>query len=110
MTKNPGVNRVIDQVAAELDRAYAKFPVPQKSNHEGYAVVLEELDEAWDEIKRDHSGLARKEMIQVAAMAIRFIADLDLREGCRGPTEFARRTGGEFPHPQHPDPIIGKPV
>ena len=91
MTKNHGVNRVIDQVAAELDRAYAKFPVPQTSNHEGYAVVLEDLDEAWDEIKRDNSVYARKEMIQVAAMAIRFIADLDLREGCSRPAEQARR-------------------
>ena len=54
------VNQVIVQVAAELDRAYAKFPVPQQSNHEGYAVVLEELDEAWDEIKRDNSVYARK--------------------------------------------------
>ena len=84
MTKNPGVNRVIPQVEAELDRAYAKFPTPEKSNHEGYAVVLEELDEAWDEIKRNDSVKARKEMIQVAAMAIRFIADLDLREGLNG--------------------------
>ena len=92
MTKNPGVNRVIDQVAAELDRAYAKFPVPQASNHEGYAVLLEEVDEAWDEIKRDDSAKARKEMIQVAAMAIRFIVDLDRREGCAGPTEQARRS------------------
>jgi hypothetical protein len=80
MTKFPIVNRVIDQVAAELERAYAKFPVPLKSNHEGYAVVLEELDEAWDEIKCNCDKDARKEMIQVAAMAIRFIADMDRRE------------------------------
>ncbi len=77
---NQVIVQVIVQVAAELDRAYAKFPVPQSSNHEGYAVVLEELDEAWEEIKWNNSMHARKEMIQVAAMAIRFIADLDLRE------------------------------
>jgi len=48
-----------------------------KSNHEGYAVILEELDELWDEIKKQHPNneLIRKEAIQVAAMAVRFILD-----------------------------------
>jgi hypothetical protein len=45
------------------------------STHEGYGVIKEELDEAWDEIKRDNVSLATKEMNQVAAMAIRFSAE-----------------------------------
>ena len=47
------------------------------SQHEGYAVIKEELDELWDAIKTHAPGheLA-KEAIQISAMAERFIADL----------------------------------
>ena len=63
----------------ELCRArdkHTKF----NSEHEGYAVILEELDELWDEIKkkkeeRDKTKLM-KEVVQVAAMAMRFASDL----------------------------------
>lgn len=64
-------------VLEELGRATAKFP-PFNSAHEGYAVLLEEVDELWDEVKRqkkDHPSI-RAEAIQVAAMAIRFIRDV----------------------------------
>jgi hypothetical protein len=50
------------------------------SAHEGYAVIRQELDEAWDEIKRNNLEAARREMIQVAAMAIRFLVDLTPKE------------------------------
>ena len=46
------------------------------SAHEGYAILEEEVDEAWDEVKADNIDLAKKEMNQVAAMAIRFVAEL----------------------------------
>ena len=50
------------------------------SPHEGYAVILEELDELWDEIKkkataRDNEKL-QKEAVQVGAMALRFLVDV----------------------------------
>lgn len=45
------------------------------SLHEGYAVLLEEVDEMWDEVKRDNKELAVAEAVQVAAMAIRFVAE-----------------------------------
>lgn len=68
-----------DAVIAELEFAREHFP-PMHSEHEGYAIILEELDELWDEIKkspkkRDKEAL-RKEAIQVAAMAIKFVDDL----------------------------------
>lgn len=52
------------------------------SAHEGYAVILEELDELWEQVKKqrdfhDRTGM-RKEAIQVAAMAIRYVFDLGL--------------------------------
>jgi hypothetical protein len=69
--------RTFKDVEHELDKARAKFP-NFNSAHEGYAVILEELDELWDEIKFKipEKGLMRKEAIQVAAMAIRFITDV----------------------------------
>ena len=46
--------------------------------HEGYAVILEELDELWDEVKanRGTGGQAAREALQVAAMALRYILDV----------------------------------
>lgn len=70
---------VMCEVDAELRRAREKFPGNQNSAHEGYAVILEELDELWDEVKGNdlkRNERMRAEAIQVAAMAIRFIEDL----------------------------------
>ena len=52
---------------------------PFASPHEGYAVIKEELDELWDEIKkkaieRDTEKM-RREALQVAAMGLRFAID-----------------------------------
>lgn len=68
-----------DAVMAEYNTALQNFP-PMRSEHEGYAILLEEVEELWDEIKksprkRDPVAL-RKEAIQVAAMALRFVEDL----------------------------------
>ena len=62
-------------VSGELVRATRKFG-PFASAHEGYAVILEELDELWQEIKHGTPDRQREEAIQVAAMAIRFLIDV----------------------------------
>ena len=71
--------RIADEVMCELARARAKFP-PFHSGHEGYAVLAEEIDELWAEVKGqygpDRLTAMRKEAIQVAAMAIRFVQDV----------------------------------
>ena len=69
-------------VLRELERARAKFPA-FNSAHEGYAVILEELDEMWDEIKRNDTERARDECVQVAAMALRFLCDVALATKAR---------------------------
>lgn len=68
---------VVNECSAELSRAMRKHG-PMRGAHEGYAVILEELDELWDEIKRQKIDpeAMRKEAIQVAAMAMRFVADV----------------------------------
>jgi len=45
--------------------------------HEGYAVLKEELDELWDEIKgKQRKRVLIEEASQVGAMALRFLIDL----------------------------------
>jgi NTP pyrophosphatase (non-canonical NTP hydrolase) len=66
----------VDEVTLELDRARAKFPAFH-SAHEGFAVLMEEVDELWDEVRANGSReRMRAEAIQVAAMALRFISDV----------------------------------
>lgn len=74
---------IVAEVCNEIARAEAKFG-PFNSSHEGYAVLLEEVDELWDVVKLNpkkidgdgtkiRNQMMRDEAIQVAAMAIRFI-------------------------------------
>lgn len=72
------LNDAAHSAQSECWDALEKFPA-FNSAHEGYAVILEELDELWMEIKahqRNRSNEAmRREAIQVAAMALRFIME-----------------------------------
>ena len=71
------VDQILAQVRAEVLRAVKKHR-PIAGPHEGYAVILEELDELWDEVKPDRgkSDSARTEALQVAAMGVRYILDV----------------------------------
>lgn len=76
----------LTDIELEARHAAAKFP-PFNSAHEGFAVLLEEVDELWDHVKvkqgkRDVAAM-RKEAIQVAAMALRFAVDLEGERGQR---------------------------
>lgn len=72
------LDSVLAEVRVEVERAVAKHG-PMKSPHEAHSVIQEELEELWDEIKadsgRDHS--ARIEAVQLAAMAVRYLLDID---------------------------------
>jgi len=67
------------EVQEELARAQ-ELHEPFNSAHEGYAVILEELDELWEEVKKKREARLttkmRREAVQVATMAIRFIKDV----------------------------------
>lgn len=71
------IDAVLALVRIELQRAIAKHGV-FNSPHEAYAVILEELDELWDEVKRNNGRkeFALAEAIQVAAMGVRYVADM----------------------------------
>ncbi|MBB4287977.1 hypothetical protein [Roseospira goensis] len=69
--------RALEDVAAEAERAATKHR-PMAGAHEGWAVIKEELDELWEHVRADtgRSAAARREAVQIAAMAIRYITDV----------------------------------
>lgn len=79
---SPAVGRVLDEVWDEVERAMSKH-ASMHSPHEGISVIREEFEELWDEIKPNAGGrdnAARKEAVQLAAMAVRYIVDLDPKD------------------------------
>lgn len=67
-------------VSNEVLRAKKMFPNNFVNQHEAYAVILEEIDELWDEIKKNQKNYdldaQRKEATQAAAMLFRFLIEL----------------------------------
>lgn len=49
---------------------------PYNSGHEGYAVILEELDELFEDVRGNRPDGAAFEACQVAATALRFMTDV----------------------------------
>ncbi len=71
--------KAIDAVRTEALEAFALYP-PFNSAHEGFAVLAEEVDELWDEVKlrQDARDITRQRRaaVRVGAMALRFIVDV----------------------------------
>jgi NTP pyrophosphatase (non-canonical NTP hydrolase) len=66
--------QALADVAAELDRATAKYG-PFHSAHEGYGVIMEEVNEFEDAIRGKDFANLREEATQCAAMFVRFLID-----------------------------------
>jgi hypothetical protein len=70
-----------DLVREELAKARRQHP-PQNSAHEAYAVILEEVDEFWEEVRAKREARSPekmlKELVQIGAMAQRAAEDLKL--------------------------------
>ncbi len=68
-------------VAAELGRAKALYPRPFVNAHEAHSVIQEEYDEHQKEVyincKDRNAARYRNELIQLAAMAIRALIEVD---------------------------------
>lgn len=74
---NPRILQVLEDEYSRAIRLFGKF----HSAHEGKAVIEEELDELWDEIKgKQRMEELIKEASHVATMAIRFMQDICLKE------------------------------
>lgn len=70
----------VANVILELRAAELTFP-PMASYHEGFAILWEEVDELWEQIRtRDSTpgrdARIRGEATQVCAMALRLLQDL----------------------------------
>lgn len=71
------VKSAVELVITELNAARREH-APMASAHEGYALILEELDELWEEVKmrKPVPERLRDEAVQIAAMSIRFLVDV----------------------------------
>jgi hypothetical protein len=71
----------VERVQKELLEANSRHK-PINSAHEGYAVILEELDEFWEEVRKKMDLRDKKkllaELVQIAAMAQRTAEDLGM--------------------------------
>lgn len=74
------IDSVLAQVREEVLAAALKHK-PMNSAHEGYAVLLEEVDELWEHVKEDtgYTSEAFDEARQIAAMGVRYIVDLSVK-------------------------------
>lgn len=74
------VYNIASTIGDEFVRAVEEHGFPTfHSYHEGYAVLKEELDELWEEVKKypkQNKFKLKEEAIQIGAMALRFIYDL----------------------------------
>jgi len=79
MSSSNAVSDAVSEVVTEVEHAKSNWP-PFNSAHEGFAVLGEEVDELWEHIRTKQKNRdlleMRKEAIQVAAMAIRFAAEV----------------------------------
>ena len=80
------LEKCINDTKIMVGKALAAWP-KFNSAHEGYAVLLEEVDELCDEVKKNQKNreieLMYKEASQVAAMAIRFMYEVCNEETIR---------------------------
>lgn len=79
MISTAKLETILSEIALEFTHATQKFGAFH-NDHEGYAVLLEEIDELWENVKLNQKTpyrikMIREEAIQVAAMAIRIIYD-----------------------------------
>ena len=80
--KQDNILGILGEIRSEVTRATNMY-LPMNSSHEAYAVIKEEFDEFWDEVKaynllkgRDTRPRMREELIQLAAMAVRAVTDV----------------------------------
>lgn len=85
-----------DKVDKEIFRLKEKYPFPYFNGlHEAYAVLLEEIDELWDEVKKKRSKRDWKEVAHelsqiaaIATLAYEGLCACQLEESCCSSESF----------------------
>lgn len=90
------IDEVLALLRAELLAACRKH-APMHSPHEGYAVIVEEVDELWQRVKCDQGRdkYSREEALQIAAMGVRYVLDV---APLRPPCALCDRGDGQLGH------------
>ena len=74
------LDKALEEIKLEVANAKTVYPDNFVNQHEAYAVILEEVDELWDEIKKNQKKYdltaQRKEAKQAAAMLVRLMVEL----------------------------------
>ena len=74
------LSKALGEISSEVLRAKTLFPTNFHNQHEAYAVILEEFDELWEEIKKNQKKYdltaQRTEATQAAAMLVRLMVEL----------------------------------
>jgi len=70
----------LENVESESSRARSIKKKPINSVHEGYALILEEVDELWEQVrmksdKRDYENMYI-ELVQIAGLSKRLVEDI----------------------------------
>lgn len=94
-------------VKTELNRARSKHPGEQRSLHEAYAVILEEVDEFWDLVKsqKPDPNKVLDELVQISAMCQRAAEDVlkcereELPPGSQYDSKGVLYVRGNYLHP-----------
>jgi hypothetical protein len=77
------IDFLVLEVLRELEAAIQQH-APIYSGHEAYSIILADLDGFWHQVKAGsqvaNPGVMRRELLQVAAMAVRAVHDLGLAE------------------------------
>jgi NTP pyrophosphatase (non-canonical NTP hydrolase) len=76
LPKQDDLNDMLDIVYEEINRANIAYP-QFTSAHEAYGVLLEEVEEVWEHVKKKpqvrNMEELEGELVQVAAMSVKFI-------------------------------------
>lgn len=74
------LTRAYHLVRVELMTLLTRYNPPYNSWHEAYAVMLEELEEFWESIRKDALNPDKMELVQVAATALAGIYQMEMEE------------------------------
>lgn len=70
----PTLNDLLPLLDKEMKTASAKYG-PFHNSHEHYAVLQEEVDEWWDAVKGNVADCCQYELVQIAAVALRYVIE-----------------------------------